>query len=175
MDWSGWPYWEYKQIKHITFTVSLISGGARVSSRDSVGKMLLIRQFLTDMFVYTSVSEEKECSELPEQPAAPGNQEERSVWNTDPQVKDQQLLPVDQTRVETGDSKRRRERYMRIESGRDTVEPLYRKVKMRQVQCNRKERKGAVLLRLVSIQYSRYSRYTVELETNMLFSTNNML
>lgn len=96
MDWAGWPYWEYKQIKHITFTVSLISGGARVSSRDSAGKMLLIRQFLTDMFVSTSVSEEKECSELPEQPAAPGNQEERSVWNTDPQVKDRQLLLVDQ-------------------------------------------------------------------------------
>lgn len=36
-------------------------------------------QTLTDMFVSTSLSEEKECSELPEQPSAPGDQEERSV------------------------------------------------------------------------------------------------
>lgn len=41
-------------------------------------------------FSHFFVSEEKECSELPEQPSAPGDQEERSVWNTDPQVKDQQ-------------------------------------------------------------------------------------
>lgn len=38
------------------------------------------------------VPEEKECSELPEQPSAPGNQEERSVWNTGLQVTERQKL-----------------------------------------------------------------------------------
>lgn len=33
----------------------------------------------SDSIISTSLSEEKECSELPEQPSAPGDQEERSV------------------------------------------------------------------------------------------------
>ncbi len=47
-------------------------------------------------FFSNFVSEEKECSELPEQPSAPGDQEERSVWKTDVQLKDQLLKVVDQ-------------------------------------------------------------------------------
>lgn len=39
------------------------------------------------MFFLIFLSEEKECSELPEQPSAPGDQEERSVWNTSLLVK----------------------------------------------------------------------------------------
>lgn len=46
------------------------------------------------------VAEEKECSELPEQPSAPGDQEERSVWNTDPQVKDQNQTEPAETETE---------------------------------------------------------------------------
>lgn len=63
---------------HITFPVTLISVGVQ-QGLNVANKTDQSHECLTDMFVSTSVSEEKERSELPEQPSAPGDQEERSV------------------------------------------------------------------------------------------------
>lgn len=62
----------------VAFTIAPIGVGIR-QGLNVATKMDWPHEYLTDMFVFLSVSEEKECSELPEQPSAPGDQEERSV------------------------------------------------------------------------------------------------